>query len=255
MYNYVNIIDNKKQFGALSIRLNDKSVYVSYEGTDNTLVGWKEDFKMACNYPIPSQLLAMKYLNRTLKFSDTTVRLGGHSKGGNLAVSAAMGCHFYLKGKIIAIYNNDGPGFLKEQVISRNYQKIMPKIKMFVPKQSVVGMLLYHQVDYKVVKSNKRGIFQHDAFTWQCQENSFELDSISTKSKKIYKGLNEWLENLSPEKRQQLVEEIFEIFENNDIKFTSDIKLDKIFSLLKSINNMDKEIKRLIIELVKLVVI
>lgn len=251
LYNYVNIVDSSKQFGALCIRLNDNSVYISYEGTDNTLVGWKEDFKMACNYPVPSQLLAVKYLNRVVRFSDKVIRIGGHSKGGNLAVSAAMGCNFIVRSKIDTIYNNDGPGFLKEQVESKKYLKIISKVKMFVPKESIVGMLLYHDVDYIVVKSSRLGIFQHDAFSWQCSGNSFVIDKLSNRSKNLEKKLNKKLEEMSPLERQTVVEAIFSIFEDNDIKLTKEIKLNKILDILKSIKNTDKEIRKLILDLIK----
>lgn len=255
LYNYVNMIDENKQFGALAIRLNDNSVYISYEGTDGTMAGWKEDFKMACNYPVPSQRLAVKYLNRTIKFSDKLVRLGGHSKGGNLAVSAAMECNFWIRTKIDAIYNNDGPGFLKEQIESKKYNRIILRVKMFVPKESVVGMLLYHDVDYMVVKSNTVGLFQHDVFSWQCYGNSFVVEKLSDRSKKLEKKLNQKLEEISPLERQLIVETIFSIFEDNDIKLTKDIKFNKILDILKGIKNTDKEVKKLILDLIKAAII
>lgn len=255
LYNYVNIVDNKKQFGALSIRLNDNSVYISYEGTDDTMVGWKEDFKMACNYPVPSQMLAVKYLNRTVRLSDKVVRIGGHSKGGNLAISAAMGCHFYVRSKIKMIYNNDGPGFLKEQVLSYKYNRISSRIKMFVPKQSIIGMLMYHNTEYNVIKSNGIGIFAHDAFNWQVINGKFVDDKISVKSKKIQINLNKFLDKLSISQRQEVVEAIFAIFEDNDIKFTNDIKFNKVFDMFKSLKNIDKDIRKEIFELLKIILI
>lgn len=255
LYGYINIIDNNRQFGALSIRLNDNSVYVSYEGTDDTLVGWKEDFKMACNYPVPSQISAVKYLNRVIKFSDKVIRLGGHSKGGNLAVSAAMGCSFFIRYKIECIYNNDGPGFLKQQVLSNKYKKISSRIKCFVPRQSIIGMLMYHNTDYKVIKSNGFGILAHDAFNWQVEDFNFVEDKISYKSKKMQKNLNKFLDSLSVTQRQEVVEAIFTIFEDNDIKFTNEIKFNKVFDMFKSLRGIDKDIRKEIYELLKIILI
>ena len=255
LYNYVNIIDNHKQFGALSIKLNDNSIYISYEGTDNTTVGWKEDFIMACNFPAGSQLLAIKYLNRAVRLSDEVVRVGGHSKGGNLAISAVMGCNFIIRSKVVAIYNNDGPGFLKEQVNSSKYRKILPKIKMFVPKESIVGMILYHKANYVVVKSNRLGIFQHDAFTWMCNDKTFIEDKLSNKSKNVGKKLNARLETLSFSKRKKIVEAIFSVFEDNDIKLLREINLKKFFDLFLSFRNLDKETKKLVIDFIKLIFI
>ena len=255
LYSYVNIIDNNSQFGALSVKLNDKSVYVSYEGTDDTLVGWKEDFEMACNYPVPSQILAFKYLNRTIKFSDKIVRIGGHSKGGNLAVCAAMGCNFIIRSKILEIYNNDGPGFLKEQVLSKKYERIASRIKNFVPRQSIVGMLMYHNTDYNVIKSTGLGILAHDAFNWQIKDDKFIEDKISYKSKRLQKRINDYLDKLSIEQRKDLVTAIFIIFEDNDIKFTNEIKFNKAFDMFKSLRYIDKGVKKEIFELLKIVLI
>ena len=255
IYNYVCLVDNNKQFGALCIRLNDNSVYVSYEGTDDTLIGWKEDFEMACNYPVPSQTLAIKYLNRAIKFSDTVVRLGGHSKGGNLAVSAAMGCHFYIRGKIVDIFNNDGPGFLKEQVKSHKYERIANKIRMFVPKQSIIGILMYHNTSYKVIRSNGIGILAHDVFNWQIDDNDFIYDELSAKSIRLQKNINKYLDKLSVNDRQEVVESLFSIFEDNDIKLTSEIKFNKILDMFKSLVNIDKKVRREIYELLRIIII
>ena len=255
LYNYVCIVDNKKQFGALCIRLNDNSVYVSYEGTDDTLIGWKEDFEMACDYPVPSQISAAKYLNRAVKISDTVVRLGGHSKGGNLAVSAAMGCHFYIRNKIVDIYNNDGPGFLKEQVLSYKYKRISNRIRMFVPKQSIIGILMYHNTEYNVIRSNGIGIFAHDVFNWQIKDNDFIYDEISFKSRKLQKNINKYLDKLNVNERKEVVVAIFSIFEDNDIKVTSEIRFNKIFDMFKSLVNIDKKVRKDIYELLRIIII
>ena len=255
LYSYVSIIDKNMQFGALSIKLDDNSVYVSFEGTDDTMSGWKEDFEMACNYPVPSQKLAIKYLNRVIKFSDSFVRIGGHSKGGNLAICAGMGCHFYIRGKIKEIYNNDGPGFLKEQVLSYKYERISKKIIMFVPKQSIIGMLMFHNTDYKVIRSNGLGILAHDVFNWQVDDNDFIYDEISYRSRKLQRNINRYLDKLSMEERQKVVEAIFSIFEDNDIKFTNEIKFNKIFDMFKSLANIDKKVRREIYQLLKIIII
>jgi len=120
-----------------------------------------------------------------------------------------------------------------------------------VPKESIVGMLLYHDVDYMVVKSSTVGLFQHDIFTWQCYGNSFVVESLSERSKKIEKRLNQKLEEISPSDRQKIVETIFSIFEENDIRLTKDIKFNKILDLLKDVRNIDKDVKKLVFDLIK----
>ena len=124
LYNYRKINSDSMQFGAITMKLDDKRIYVAFAGTDTSLVGWKENFKLAYLYPGLSQKYAGSYLNKTLGWFSHNVYIGGHSKGGNLAISAAMLARSYNVRKIKAIYNNDGPGFLKEQVESKEYQKI-----------------------------------------------------------------------------------------------------------------------------------
>ena len=255
LYNYVNLIDKHGQFGALCIRLNDDSVYVSYEGTDDTMVGWKEDFEMACSYPVSSQKYAVMYLNRAIKFSDLVVRVGGHSKGGNLAVCAVMNCHFYIRNKIIEIYNDDGPGFLRQQVISSKYKKIAAKIKMFIPKQSIVGILMYHNTNYKVIRSSGFGILAHDVFNWQVNDNDFVYDELSGRSIKLQKNINKYLDKLSVAERRKVVESLFSIFEDNNIKLTSEIKFNKMLDMFKSLVNLDKEVRKEIYELLKIIIL
>ena len=255
LYGYLNIVDNNRQFGALTIKLNDNSVYVSYEGTDDTLVGWKEDFEMACNYPVPSQILAYKYLNRVVRFSDKVVRVGGHSKGGNLAVCAVMKCSFLIRRKVVKIYNNDGPGFLKELVMSNKYMRITSKIINYFPRQSIIGMLMYHNTDYKVIKSNGLGILAHDVFNWQINNNHLIEDKISNKSKRLQKNLNVYLDRLSIGQRREIVESIFTIFEDNDIKFTNEIKFNKVFDMYKSLKDINRDVRKQIFELLKIILI
>ena len=113
LYNYIKVVNHECQFGAITLRLPDKSVYIAYEGTDSSISGWHEDACMTYAFPIPAQELAANYLTRTLRILDNNVMVGGHSKGGNLAVYAALEAPFYLKNKIIKVYNNDGPGFFK----------------------------------------------------------------------------------------------------------------------------------------------
>ena len=55
---YVSELDYKitKQFAAITFRLPDGSIFISYRGTDDTILGWKEDFMMSYKTLIPSQI-------------------------------------------------------------------------------------------------------------------------------------------------------------------------------------------------------
>lgn len=240
LYNYVKLVDDEKQFGALTIELSDKSIYVSYEGTDTSVVGWEEDLQMAYKFPISSQKLASMYLNSTIHLFDHNVRVGGHSKGGNLAMTAAMNAKPFIRKKIVEVYNNDGPGFLKKEIESRRYQMIAPKIKMIVPCQSIVGMFLYHVDDYKVVKSTNRGILQHDAFSWVCDDEKFITTSLSKNSKGTEANLVNWLESIRPEDRESFVNELFRVFKDNNITDLGELNIKSFIKVIKGLKNIKK---------------
>ena len=90
--NYVDYVDGGKeeQFAAFHVRIDNRLTYIAFRGTDDTLVGWKEDFNMSFLSPVPSQKDAVRYIDTTVQRSEGKLILGGHSKGGNLAVYASV---------------------------------------------------------------------------------------------------------------------------------------------------------------------
>ena len=255
LYNYMSVVNDEMQFQALTIKLNDNSVYVAFSGTDTSIIGWEEDFKMAYLYPGASQKYATIYLNKTVGLFDKYVRVGGHSKGGNLSISAVMDSNLLVKRKIKEIFNNDGPGFLKEQVEAKKYKKIENKIKMYVPEESIIGMILYHVNTYIVVKSKRFSILQHDAFNWQCNNTSFVNAKLTKRSKTLESKLTKKLEELPINTRIKLVKNIFNIFKNHNIKDISDIKITNLFKLVKNFTELDKESQNLLVEFLVIIFI
>lgn len=245
LYNYVQIIDHQRQFGAITLRLPDKSIYISYEGTDGSISGWYEDACMAYTYPVPAQELAVDYLKKTINIFDKNIRVGGHSKGGNLAVAAALEAPFYIKNKIIKVYNNDGPGFFKELFDTRKYQKLLPKIQKIVPRESVVGMCLYQEEELSIVKSKSKRILQHDPFNWVIDENKLLRDTLSDFSKNVSTKTNSWITKLDKNERQQCIEDLFDAFDSSDINETyhlySVTKTKKFLKNLYYINDSSKK--------------
>lgn len=250
LYNYMYIVNEEMQFGALTMKLPDKSTFIAFAGTDTSIIGWEEDFKMAYMYPGVGQKYAAIYLNKAIKLLDRNIRIGGHSKGGNLAISSAMNTKFFIKPRIKEIYNFDGPGFLKEQIESKEYKSIEKKIKMFVPEESIIGMILYHTPDYKIVKAKHFNILQHDAFNWQLDNKGFILAKQNKRSKNLEIKLTKKLEEISIPERLNLVENIFNLFKKNNIKDTKEIKINNIFKLIKSFKGLDKETKNQLIEFI-----
>ena len=166
--------ETQTQFSAVSIGLGDGRTYLSFRGTDNTLVGWKEDFNMAFTCPVPAQRSALAYLEAVAGEVSGPLLLGGHSKGGNLAVYAAAFCPPALEERILAAYNFDGPGFDESVLQTEGYRRVCHKVSTFVPQSSIVGMLLGHEEKYTIVHSGQTGIMQHDLCSWNVRQSAFK---------------------------------------------------------------------------------
>lgn len=246
----------QKQFAAVHMILEDESVYIAFRGTDDTIIGWKEDFNMSFITPVPAQIEAATYVNQTVLDRKQQLRMGGHSKGGNLAIYAAVKCKEEVKEQILKVYNNDGPGFNKEMIMSPAYQIMLSKIETIVPQSSVVGMLLEHEEEYVVVKSKQIGLLQHDAMSWEVLGNQFVYsDEVTRGSQVLGETLKAWINNLSEEERAQFVDSLFAILEATGAKTISDLtkaKLKKANMILKSYQAMDHTTKEMLSETIKL---
>lgn len=255
---YVNIIDpdEQKQFSAIHIKLSDGTIYIAYRGTDNTIVGWKENFNMSFMMPVPAQLEAVRYLNETIGETNIRLRVGGHSKGGNLAIFSSIMCQSSIKEKIIEVYNNDGPGFDRKMTQSKEYKEMLSRIKTIVPESSVVGMLLEHEEDYHVVKSSKSGFMQHDAMTWEVLGKRFvHVGHITKESKLLDATLKAWVNKMDKEQREQFVDAIAYVFHAANIESLDDLsqsKWKKASEMLIVINHMAPEHKEILTKTLKL---
>jgi hypothetical protein len=221
LYDYVNQIDivQEKQFAALCIDLG-ASTFIAYRGTDVSVVGWKEDFKMSISVVIPAQIEAVSYLEKAASKTTNLLMLGGHSKGGNLAIYAASSCAKEIQNRIAAIYSNDSPGFHGKFFESDGYREVCQRIYSFVPQTSVIGLLFEHGNDYAVVKSKQKGILQHDLYTWEVTHNDLiRLDQVDQGSRFINKTLREWINSLDDEHIRVFSDTLFGVI--NDAEITS----------------------------------
>ncbi|MBQ8331625.1 MAG: DUF2974 domain-containing protein [Clostridia bacterium] len=251
---YVNRIsdEDQTQFSAVTFQLGTGGSYVAYRGTDDSLVGWKENFNMSFMHPVPAQLSAADYLERTATALSGALWVGGHSKGGNLAVYAAVKCSPSVKERIVAVYNNDGPGFDREFIEGADYASIRPKIATIVPHSSVVGMLLEHEEIYEVVKSNAAGLLQHNAFSWEVLGGKFvHLDTVSGESRLIDSTLKGWLDEMTPEAREEFVEALFETLSDTNVKTLTDLSAEKV-KLVKAWGTLDAKSRSVILKCISL---
>lgn len=255
MHDPVSIIDQERdmQFAAMLFDLPSGAHYVAFRGTDSTLVGWREDFNMTFESPIPAQSAAVKYLENAAALVDGPLILGGHSKGGNLSVYAAAHADEAVQRRIRTVYSFDGPGLDDATMVSDGYARIAKRIRSFVPQQSVVGLLMTYHPDYTVVRSTGTGIMQHDGFTWQMLGTDFLIvTELDVSSQVVDHTLHEWLSRISPEKRRVFISTTFDILEASGVSTVKELFSDvpaHLPAMLKALQKVDSETARMILAL------
>lgn len=257
---YTALLDDsiEQQFAALTIDLGNGSIYISFRGTDDTIVGWKEDLNMGFLEEIPSQKQAVEYVARVARqYGDKTIRIGGHSKGGNLAVWAAMHLPERIQSRrLLAAYNNDGPGFLNSVLETEEYRRIADRIHTFIPESSVVGVLLDHAEDYDVIDSSNRAIMQHEPMSWSVLGSRFVHLGERSQLGKLSDGvMREWVGSMTPEEREEFCNALFEILSQGGKMRTLDDLRSGGFAaqaaLLRSYIGADEKKKQIITELMR----
>lgn len=236
-----------KQFAAVTFVLEESLIYIAYRGTDSSLAGWKEDFDLLLNEPVPSQLEAVSYLNEVGSQKPAGIILGGHSKGGNLAVFAGAGCCSRVKDRIQQIYSHDGPGFSDSMLKRMDISGIEGKIVKTLPQSSMIGMMFEQECRYRIVRSQARGIGQHSPFTWIVKNNNFcTEDHITASAGHIYRSINDWNKNLEYSEKKRFIENVFRILEatgeESFIELGEHLQA-KLPILLKEIAGMDDNTK------------
>lgn len=241
---YVNIVEKKQefQFSAITFILEDGTLYIAFRGTDESIVGWKEDFNMAFLSPIPSQTYSVKYLNFVTGKLNKSFYVGGHSKGGNLAIYSAMNCLPSVQDRILKVYSMDGPGFRAVTLDRCAYDKIASRVVKILPHSSLVGMIFENEMKYQVVESKNIGLLQHDAFSWLIKNGEFVVvKGIYESRKRKNKVMNEWIATLTEDEMRVFVDTLFQIISAS----TADDFLDLATDWKRSINKMMAAYKEL----------
>ena len=246
----------EKQFAAITIWLPNKVKYISYRGTDTSLVGWKEDFNMTFMKDIPAQKEALNYLNKIAKKYRDKLIVGGHSKGGNIAIYASIYCENKFKKRILEIINADGPGFNGEVIKSKEYLEISERINTYIPQSSIIGRLLEHEDNYEIIFSTQKGILQHDMYSWQVDGvNLVRIPQLTNNSKFVNKVVRNWLQNTTLKQRENFINVIYDVLVTTEAKDFADFGTDalkKIVKIINSYRNIEKEDKKEIEKMVKL---
>ena len=209
-YRDIHIPEEETQFAAMAFLLDDGSAFLAFRGTDYTLTGWKEDFNMSFQDSIPAQREALAYTQEFTEVWPVILRLGGHSKGGNIAVYAAAKSDPAVQQRILAVYNNDGPGFTESLMGDPGYLAMVPRIKTYIPQSSIIGMLLEHEEPYTVVKSSLTGILQHDIYSWEVLGGDFvHVEEVTEESRFIDGTIKRWVADMDKDERSVLVDKFF----------------------------------------------
>lgn len=280
---YVNDIDKElvKQFSAMTLLLEDQRIVVAYRGTDDTLVGWHEDFLMLCENVVPAQISSAQYLqyiaqyqsqltlvnslqNKHLDSSwlqrikkhfqykkNRPIWLVGHSKGGNLAMYAACFVKDNVKQRIVQVDNFDGPGFQDEIMLSSQYKDMLPRIHSYIPHYSFFGIVLGHEEKYTVVHSHFTGMMQHNGFSWEIGPYHFIDDELSFESVQFAIKVILFLEKLTNDEKHQFVEAMFGLFDSLNLYTFSDlshISYKHILNAIKELTLFDSKTRKMLIE-------
>ncbi len=218
------IPEQETQFAAMTFLLDNGEMVLAFRGTDNSLVGWKEDFNMTFQQTIPAQRLAVQYTRDVaLEFSQP-MHLAGHSKGGNLAVFAAARSSPMIQQRILSVTSNDGPGFTKYLMGDPGYLAMVPKIKTYIPQSSVIGMLLEHEEPYTVIRSKTVGILQHDPYSWEVMGREFiPVQEVTETSLFLDATIKTWFADMTNQERNQLVDVMFTLLGTGGVENALDI--------------------------------
>lgn len=244
-----------KQFAAVTFELTSDLHYIAFRGTDWTLTGWEEDFKMSLREPVPAQTLSADYITSLGNAVSGNLILGGHSKGGNLAVYAAAHCSEEIQARIQTIYSHDGPGFQDFELEEESFKRIQGRIRKTAPQFSVFGMLFEQEVEAKTVTSHETGMMQHNPVSWEVEGNAFRAHKHPARiSQHMNKKINNWIDQQSYENRALLIDTIFTILEETGVSSFDEMKDDLshyLPILLRAIKDLDRSTAFFILDILR----
>lgn len=259
---YVNDIDPdvQKQFAAMIFKIKPDSYVLTFRGTDDSIIGWKEDFHMTYMDQVPTQKTAVNYLRKAMDALPGQFILTGHSKGGNLASYAASQIEPEYQERIQSIYSYDAPGLNHSVITSQGYQTISDKIKRYIPQGSIVGMMLETPKQAQIVKSTAiGGLAQHDTFSWQISDQTFVLlDNLNPDSLQVDKTLKNWVDSVSDEELKDFFDLFFGLILDAGISSINDLtkleNFNKILAVFENANALTDEERDMLTRLAKLLV-
>lgn len=234
----------EKQFCAMTFILSDGTLYIAYRGTDSTIVGWKEDFNMFFRSVIPGHISAVHYIQTVASRLKGKIYVGGHSKGGNLAVFGASFAGKDIQDRIIRIFNHDGPGLSAEIQAMEGFTNLNDITDTTVPQASLFG-LMFSSDDYMVVKSDRMGIMQHDPFSWEISGDDFiYADGLKTNANKLVFTIYDLMKTLSREDRELFIDTVFKVISSPGVTSFTEwpiMAIKEFDTLIDTMKSIDEE--------------
>lgn len=252
---YQNILDaqRQEQFAALTLHVPSVGTVIAFRGTDGTLVGWKEDFNMAFSTFVPAQLDAARYLEQVAARTQGDIYLCGHSKGGNLAVYAAAFCAPEVQQRIRAVRNFDGPGFTQQVVSQTGFARILPRVRTYLPKSSVIGMLLEHEEAFTIVDSRSVGIYQHNVYQWEVVRGGFaEMQALTASSQLMDRTLKDWVAAMPAEDRGRVINGLYTALAATQAETVRDVCEHRKLAVMREVMELDPQTRALTLQAARL---
>lgn len=251
--------DSEEQFAAMTFYLPDGSSYIAFRGTDSTIVGWKEDFNMTFLNPVPAQEEARAYLDAVASAVPGPLYVGGHSKGGNLAVYAAAMCAPEHHARIVRVFSHDGPGFHREFCASSAYRRVLPCMVKTVPKSTMIGAVLSESPDCRplIVESGGFSLFQHNPFLWEVDVDAcafVQADGFTASSRFFNATLDAWMDKYTLAERERFVDALFDVIGVTGATRFSDIMADRkrtIPLMLDTVEGLDPELQQFVKDVIR----
>lgn len=253
--NYRSVLDKEveKQFAAMIFSLPELDYHqLVFRGTDDSVIGWKEDFQLTYSREIPAHRSAMTFLEDHLPNLSGCITVSGHSKGGNLALYSAVQSSTALREKISELLLLDSPGLMKSLLEKPSYQELKAKMTVIRPQDSVVGVMLYWDRPAQLVAAEGIGFAQHNALTWEVDlaTNDFVyVDQPTDLSQRLEETFQEWIETLPNQELKQVCDLVFDTILDSGIESLDDIgiqALPQLGQMLQEFGNLSDKQKKVL---------
>lgn len=253
--NYRSVLDKEveKQFAAMIFSLPELDYHqLVFRGTDDSVIGWKEDFQLTYSREIPAHRSAMTFLEDHLPNLSGRITVSGHSKGGNLALYSAVQSSTSLREKIAELLLLDSPGLMKSLLEKPSYQELKARMTVIRPQDSVVGVMLYWEIPAQLVAAEGIGFAQHNALSWEVDlaANDFAYEDQPTElSQRLEETFQEWIETLPKQQLKQVCDLVFDTILDSGIESLDDIgiqALPQIGQMLQEFGNLSDKQKKVL---------